>query len=118
MSVSAEGVAAGDAFEGEPAAFECAVFFDCLDSVLRTGRDIAAARRYQRADGVLVKTDQREDEFGQQGIHQRLRISCANWFRASAAFCRLNARRTRTTKSCGGRLFLFSLNQSRMTRFM
>ena len=65
MSVSAEGVAAGDAFESKPAAFKCAVFFDGFDRILRTGRGIAAAWRYQRADGVLVKTYQREDEFGQ-----------------------------------------------------
>ena len=54
MSVSAEGVASGDAFCRKQAAFECAIFFDCFDGILRTGRRIAAAGRNQRADVVLV----------------------------------------------------------------
>ena len=44
MSVSAEWVAAGDAFEGEPATLQGAVFPDGLQGVFGTGRRVAARR--------------------------------------------------------------------------
>lgn len=67
--MSAERMASGNAFECKPSAFECTVFSDSLKGILRTGRRIAAARRYQRADAVLVKPYQGKQAFGQQEIH-------------------------------------------------
>ena len=70
MSVSAERVAAGDAFEGEPAAFERAVFAHGFNGVLRTSGRVAAARRDKRADAELIKADKREKEFTEHGTFQ------------------------------------------------
>lgn len=42
VTVAAPGVAAQDAFDGEPAAFEGAVFFKCFQAVLGAGRRVPA----------------------------------------------------------------------------
>src|SRR5690349_23029805 len=52
------GVTTGNAFEGEPRAFQGAVGVDGLDRVVRARRIETATRSEQRAQRQLVATDQ------------------------------------------------------------
>lgn len=98
MAGAAERVAAGDAFQCQPAAFKGTVCLHCFHGILRTSRREAAARRNERADGILVKPNQQKHQFGQRRFHRCFRIiSWASWSRASGAFPRVNKQRTCTT---------------------
>ena len=59
ISAAAPRVAAAQAFRSQARAFARAVFAQGFDGVLGTRRHIAAARREKRADGQLVKPNQR-----------------------------------------------------------
>ena len=63
VPAAAPGVAAQDALDGQPAAFEHAVLLDGLDGVLRTGGHVAAARGDERrdADAVHVHRQQHDE---------------------------------------------------------
>ena len=63
-------MATGKPFEGEPAAFERAIFAHGFNRVLRTSGRVAAAWRDKRADAELVKADKREKEFTEHGTFQ------------------------------------------------
>lgn len=54
MPVPTPWVAAGNTFKCEPAAFKGAVFFNCFNTVLGTGRCISARIRQYRRNKVLV----------------------------------------------------------------
>ena len=58
MPAAAPRMAARNPPDGQPAAFERAVFSNGIQRVLRAGRRIAAARRDKRADAVTVKFNQ------------------------------------------------------------
>src|SRR5678815_6037483 len=58
-SAFVEWMAAGNAFDGEPGAAQCAVRFDGIDGVVRAGWIEAAPRPEQRADGELVAANQK-----------------------------------------------------------
>jgi hypothetical protein len=58
MAVASPGVAAGNAFYCQPAAFKSAVLFDRLNPVLRAGWRIAAGSSGKRRDKVLIYFDQ------------------------------------------------------------
>ena len=118
MAVPAPGMAADDAFEGQPAAFDCAVFAHRFQSILRAGRGIAAARGNQRADSIAVKLNQTQYQFGEHDVYGFFSNSCASWRRISGASARSKRRLTRTIKSCGGIFVLWQRNHSRITRFI
>ena len=71
-----EGIAAQYAFEGEPRAFERAVFLDGLDGVLRTGGGVSACWRGQRRNATLVESDQTNENLRDNLLH--LPISFSN----------------------------------------
>ena len=58
---AAPGVAAEDALEGEPEAFEGAVFAEGLKGVLRACGGEAAGGRFQRGDTQLIEFYQQDD---------------------------------------------------------
>lgn len=58
--MSAPGIAARNAFGGEPQTFDGTIFFQCVDAVLRTGRRITALAAQPRGDGQLVDPDQKD----------------------------------------------------------
>ena len=62
MPLSAPGVAAGNAFGGQPGAFEWSPDFEGLQGVGAAGGGVAASRGCERRNGVAVQQDQ-----GRQG---------------------------------------------------
>ena len=62
VSRTAEGVAAEDALQSQPAATEGAVLLDGLLRILRAGGGIAACWRRQRRDAGAVEGYQRQHE--------------------------------------------------------
>ena len=115
MSVPAPRMATGNSFDCQPAPLECAIFAYGFQSILRTGRSIAASWRNHRTDAVLVKLDQPLQQLGNHDFCNSSRWSCA---RISSAPSRPKGRRTRITKSRGGNCALCRRNQSRNTRFI
>ena len=115
MSVPAPRMAAGNSFDCQPTPLECAIFAYGFQSILRTGRSIAASRGNHRTDAVLVKLDQPLQQLGNHDFCNSSRRSCA---RISPAPSRPKGRRTRITKSRGGNCALCRRNQSRNTRFI
>lgn len=59
-------VARKDTFEGEPAAFEEAVFLDGFDAVVGTGGRIAAAVAYEGRQRHLIDADEQDQELSRQ----------------------------------------------------
>ena len=55
-------MAAADAFECKPASLECAVLLNRLKGVLRAGRRIAAAGRFERREILPVEPHEREKQ--------------------------------------------------------
>ena len=99
MSVPTPRMAAGNSFDCQPAPLECAIFAYGFQSILRTGRSIAASWRNHRTDAVLVKLDQPLQQLGNHNFCNSSRWSCA---RISSAPSRPKGRRTRIIKSRGG----------------
>ena len=56
-------MAAGDALDCEPGAFDGAMLADSLDGILAAGRLVATGSREVRGDGSLVKTDKKNKKF-------------------------------------------------------
>ena len=52
---SSKGVATQNAFQGEPGSFKWTVFYNGLFGVLRAGGGVAAGRRCERRDALLVE---------------------------------------------------------------
>ncbi len=67
VAAAAPGVAAEQAPDCEPEAFEGAVFAECFEGVLGAGGGEAATRRFEGGDADLVEADQ-EDEGGGGGL--------------------------------------------------
>ena len=59
-------VAREDTFEGEPPAFEEAVFLYGFDAVVGTGRRIAAAVAYEGRQRHLIDADEQDQELSRQ----------------------------------------------------
>ena len=59
-------MASQDAFQGQPASFEGAIFPDGFLGVLRTGGGVAACRRRKRGDAGAIECYQRKEERGEQ----------------------------------------------------
>ena len=57
-----EGMTAADAFECQPASLECAVLLNRLKGVLRAGRRIAAAGRFERREILPVEPHERQKQ--------------------------------------------------------
>ena len=79
----AKGVAAEDAFEGQPAAFDRTVGFEARDAVLAAGWPIAATTEQMKAKVGLIEADQ-EDQKPPRfvvavmlGRHRIMRVRCA-----------------------------------------
>jgi len=66
---AAKGVAAEDAFEGEPAAPERAVFLDGFHGVLGAGGGEAADGGCEWGDAVAIEGDEGEHRFGNEVFH-------------------------------------------------
>jgi hypothetical protein len=58
-----EGVTPRDTLSGQPAPFQYPISTDCLVSILRACRLIAAGRWHYGGDGFLVKADQAQGNF-------------------------------------------------------
>ena len=61
--MAAPGIAPGNAFHREPAAFHGPIFFNGLLSIFGTGGRVPAAGGKQGRDGTLVYADQRQQYF-------------------------------------------------------
>ncbi len=61
--------AADDAFNGQAASLEQAVFADGFNAVLTAGGRITAHRREQRGNDILVNTDQEYAYLNAYGFH-------------------------------------------------
>ncbi len=57
--MSAPGMAAAEAFDGEPASLEGAMLFYGFHTIGAAGRCVAAAGTQQRRYGQLIKADER-----------------------------------------------------------
>ena len=68
---AAPGVAAEDAFECEPAAFERTVFLDSFHRILRAGGSVAAGSGGERRDAVTVEPYQPEHHLGEYRADKR-----------------------------------------------
>ena len=66
IAATAPWVAGEDALEGEPAAFEEAVFLYRLDAIIGAGRRVATALPDKRRQSHLIKPDQQNQELGGQ----------------------------------------------------
>ena len=64
ITASSPRMASQQSFYGKEQAFERAVFPECLQGVLRTGRSEAAACRLERGDAHLVETDEHDEREG------------------------------------------------------
>ena len=65
VSRAAPGVAAEDAFDAEPAAFENPVFEYCLHHILAARRRVTAGRRRERGDKDPVEIDGEEEHLAE-----------------------------------------------------
>ena len=63
--MSAPGVAAQDAANGEPQSFEGTVFLECLHGILRTRGGVATGGRGEWGDKLLVKADGEDEQAGE-----------------------------------------------------
>src|SRR3569832_2515215 len=63
VTVIAAGAAAADAFRGQPAAFEHAVFFDGFLTVFRTGRQVTTLPPQPGRKCQLVAANRADEEF-------------------------------------------------------
>ena len=63
--MSAPGVTAQDAANGEPQSFEGTVLLECLHGILRTRGGVTAGGRGERGDKLLVKADGEDEQAGE-----------------------------------------------------
>ncbi len=69
VAVPTPGVAAADALDAQPQAFDDTPLFNGLDHVVRASRLIAAVRAQQRRDDKLIKADGQRYYFPQNFFH-------------------------------------------------
>lgn len=62
MTVPSPGMAAGDAFDGQPASLERPVLPDRLDTILGAGGAVAATGTQQGGQQQLIGSDQQEKQ--------------------------------------------------------
>ena len=62
VATPSPGMTAEESFECEPTAFECAIFAECFDGILRAGGCKSASRvGFQRRDADLIEADKRHE---------------------------------------------------------